>query len=689
MRAILAIVFTLAVTAQAQQLSVGGSYPTRATLIPEGNTCGSVTVQDNVTTVAHTAGQHTLSLTHAARTYDGTIDDDGVFVTAPKMLNVGGDTYTITIEGRFDATGFTATVTLEVRQQAPPPTCRYAVRWVGTKQSGTNTIPGSTREGNTLLVRHFGDTEIEPIGLAIDRKGTLFVAATDFAVRKVTAAGIVSVFAGAPDSAGFRDGSAADARFAGLHGIEIDSHGNLFVTDNPNHAVRRIAPDGTVTTFVGNGAPGSADGTGTAARLNFPHDLAIDAHDNLYVADVANHIIRKITPDGVMTTFAGQAGQRGGIDGRGSAARFEFPSSMDVDAAGNVWVGGNGTIRRIAPDGTVTTIAGVNGVDGSTDGQGTAARFQGPEGLAFAPNGDLYISSGSTLRKMDPQFRVTTVAGVAGLTGDVEGRGSAARLQFPLGIVVNAESRVFFADIRNHRVFAAVPDNLTCTASSSRVCLGSSRFSVTLSREGDAVSQQVNPIFGYFAGTNGPDVFVKAIDENGFSFVYGGLTDGEYTLTILDTTTGIAAPLVHAQGTTCGFETATVAVPSGTPPPATAGRKRAVRHPSKCPIDTVCLLGDRLRVTLHAGGGDGLALPGGTDVFGAFSVPALSGDASEPEVFLKAVDERASNGTVSLLHGALTASGYTITVTDTRTKESTQFTHAAGSRCGDFTTFSF
>src|SRR5205823_3212874 len=143
--------------------------------------------------------------------------------------------------------------------------------------------------------------------------------------------------------------------------------------------------------------------------------------DNLYVADVANQTVRKITPAGVMSTFAGRAGVRGNSDGRGSAALFEFPSAMATDAAGNVWVGGNGTVRRIAPDGTVTTMAGAAGVSASIDGAGLAARFLGgPEGLAFAPNGDLYIVDGATIRKMDTNRRVTTVAGMPARDGDVE-----------------------------------------------------------------------------------------------------------------------------------------------------------------------------------------------------------------------------------------------------------------------------
>lgn len=696
--------FASFIDAQAQPLSVGGTYPTHAVLIAGSNTCGAVTVQDNVTTVTHSAGLHTLSLTHAGTTYDATIDDNGVFLTSLKTLNAGGAQFRIVVDGQFSATGLTATVAI---QQTAPTSCSYMVSWTGTKQGASNTIPGTPRDGRSLLVRHFAGTGASasadgpataaafsfPIGITLDRKGSLFIADGDFAIRKITPGGIVSTIAGAPGIAGFRDSASGEPRFAGLHGIVVDSHGDLFVTDNPNHAVRRIAIDGTVTTLVGNGTPGSADGTGSAAQLNFPHDLAIDAQDNLYVADVANHIIRKITPAGVMTTFAGQAGQRGSIDGRGSQARFEFPSSMAVDAAGNVWVGGNGTIRRIAPDATVTTIAGVNGVSGSADGQGTAAAFQGPEGLQFAPDGTLYIASGSTLRKMDSEFRVTTIAGLGSVTGDAEGRGSAARLRLPLGIAVNAESRIFFADAQNNRIFSAIPDNLTCAGSPARLCLNQDRFSIMLNGV-DAVSRKVNSIYGNFASGNDPKVFVKVLDErpktDRFSIVYGGLTDDAYTLTALDTTTGLAAPLVHDQNSTCGgFKTGSIPAPQLDPVQGLGGgRRRAARPP--CAPDAICLFDDRLRITLRArdpqsgASGDGVPLAGS-----AFSVPALTGDPNSAEVFLRVIDQRASNGTFSIDYGGMTAFEYTITVTDTNTKLVRQFTQPAESRCGDFTTFAF
>jgi sugar lactone lactonase YvrE len=719
----LVLALFIAAAAGAAPLSVGGSYPTAVSLIPGRNTCGAVQIQDNLTTVTHTPGAHTLSLSHATITYQGTVDDSGNFLTSPRSLTVGSTQYTITIDGAFTTDGFTATVTLDQRQGSS--TCSYAVKWIGTKQGAANSIPGEPRDGRALIVRHYAGTGVEssingpastatlafPIGVALDPNGNLFVSTGDFVIRRITRAGIVSSVAGVAGTAGYRDGPAGQALFGGLHGIVVDSHGNLFVTDNPNHAVRKITPEGNVSTFIGNGSPGSADGTGTAARLNFPHDIAIDASDNLYVADVANHTIRKITPAAVTTTLAGRAGQRGNTDGRGSAALFEFPSSLAVDAGGNVFVGGNSVLRRIAPDGTVTTVAGAAGVEGTTDGDALNARFAGgPEGLEFASNGDLYVSGTTTIRRLDTSGRITTLAGMTGRAGDAEGTGAAARLNVVLGMAVNPEGRLFIADALNHRIFSAIPDNLTCTDNATRFCLNANRFSVMLhardqrsGNEGDGFPHKVNSIFGYFSlpaltgNDQNPEVFVKVLDgrpvNGGFWVFYGGLTDLDYTLSVLDTVTGLSVPFVHDPGSKCGdFDIGSLPAP---PSAATDDPSPQFASATSCAADSLCLLNGRFRVTLHARDqrsgreGDGVPLAGTSDLFGYFSLPALTGDPNNAEVFLKILDGRTINGKFWVFYGGLTDLEYTITAIDNETGARVTFVHPAGSKCGDFNTTAF
>ncbi len=295
-----------------------------------------------------------------------------------------------------------------------------------------------------------------PSDIEIDSGGNLFV--TDYlnhTIRKITSAGVVTTLAGTAGSSGTTDGIGTAARFNRPTGIKIDSSGNLFVTDTLNQTIRKITSAGVVTTFAGTaGTSGTTDGTGTAARFNSPSGIEIDSSGNLFISDYANDTIRKITTAGVVTTFAGTAGTSGTTDGTGTAARFNRPSGIEIDSSGNLFVTdtSNHTIRKITSAGVVTTFAGTAGSSGTTDGTGTAARFNSPSDIEIDASGNLYVADllNHTLRKITSAGVVTTFAGTAGTSGTIDGTGTTARFNTPLGIKIDSSGNLFVADSLNH-----------------------------------------------------------------------------------------------------------------------------------------------------------------------------------------------------------------------------------------------
>lgn len=229
------------------------------------------------------------------------------------------------------------------------------------------------------------------VALCVAPNGVVYFMDRDYpSVRKI-ANGVVTTIAG-DGTAGYADGTGSAARFTFPRGIVVDTSGNLFVGDSNNHCIRKVAPNAAVTTFVGNGTAGFVDGTGNAARFNGPATLAIDAQNNLYVADCSNNSIRRITPAGVVTTIAGN-GLAGYADGLGTNAVLNVPFGLTVDTQGNVYFGedGNHRVRKISPKGWVTTLAG-NGGTAAVDGTGYAASFNAPSGLALDSSGSLYVA---------------------------------------------------------------------------------------------------------------------------------------------------------------------------------------------------------------------------------------------------------------------------------------------------------
>jgi sugar lactone lactonase YvrE len=279
----------------------------------------------------------------------------------------------------------------------------------------------------------------------------------------------VTTLAGQALVSGAANGTGTNALFSDPAALITDTNGNFFVADSQNHAIRKVTTNGVVTTFAGQlGISGTADGIGTSAQFNMPNGLAFDGGGNLFVADTGNSTIRKITPSGAVSTFAGTAGSGGYTDGAAGSAQFNSPLGIAVATNGDVFVAdsGNHCIRRIS-GGMVSTFAGSPQIWGSADASGTNAQFNGPVGLAFDTRGNLFVSDANndTIRKITTGGVVTTFAGAAGVDGSADGVATAARFRSPAELVFDRNGNLFVADSFNQTIREISRNGIVCTVS--------------------------------------------------------------------------------------------------------------------------------------------------------------------------------------------------------------------------------
>ena len=279
------------------------------------------------------------------------------------------------------------------------------------------------------------------------------------------------------------DGSAAtSAKIAAPAQVVLDASGNVFIADAENHRIRKVSTSGTITTVAGADSAGfSGDGSAaTNARLNGPYGLAVDATGNLFIADYYNNRIRKVTASGVIRTYAGTG--TAGYSGDGSAAtaaKLNGPCGVAVDAAGNVYIAdiNNGRIRKVNTSGVITTVAGVGTFGNSGDGgQATNAQIATPYGVSLDASGNIYIVDYyyAVVRKVSPSGVITRVAGIgtAGYSGD-GGAATSAALRNPLYVAADNSGNLFIADYLNYVVRMVSPSGVISTVAGN----GSTGFS--------------------------------------------------------------------------------------------------------------------------------------------------------------------------------------------------------------------
>jgi len=330
----------------------------------------------------------------------------------------------------------------------------YVTTYAGTGSAGFMNGDTSEAQFNQMF------------GICIDQDGNIYLAdAGNHCIRKIDGDGQVTTYAGVPNQAGYLDGPAAEAKFRQPFNLAMDGEGNLYVSDFLNHRIRKVSADMQVTTVAGSGAAGYLEGPAMEAKFNYPRGVCLDDTGNIYVGDSWNHRIRKISTDGMVSSWAGGGTTIGVqsvgdyVDASDTAARFYTPCEVSIDGDNNIYVADayNHRIRKIAPDRMVSTLAGSgdfgpNG-GGFNNGPADEAQFNVPTALQVVLDGSVYVGDGSNhvVRKIKDGM-VTTFAG-SGLEGFDDGPDSLATFNFPRGNVMDYElNRLYIIDYNNHAV---------------------------------------------------------------------------------------------------------------------------------------------------------------------------------------------------------------------------------------------
>jgi sugar lactone lactonase YvrE len=309
-----------------------------------------------------------------------------------------------------------------------------------------------------------------PRGIAVDALGNIYVGDTgNNRIVKLYATVNVTTLAGS-GTATNTNGTGSLASFKVPYNCAVDFTGNVYVADSGNNIIRKITSSGVVTTLAGSGTVTYLDGNGTLAGFNNPCGIAVDTSGNVYIGERFNHRIRKITPQGVVTTLAG-SGIGTYLDGNGTLAGFNSPFGLTIDSSGNVYVADttNNRIRKITPQGVVSTFAG-SGAASFADGTGTNAIFYNPYGVYMSPTGILYVADtlNNRVRQISSTQIVTTLAG-SGTATYLDSVGTLSGFNYPNSITVDNNNIIYVTDLNNNRIRSITSAGIVTTLTGSGI----------------------------------------------------------------------------------------------------------------------------------------------------------------------------------------------------------------------------
>ncbi len=388
----------------------------------------------------------------------------------------------------------------------------------------------------------------QPASVALDGTGNLYIADPGTErVRQVRVDGTIATLTGNGSAGSSGDGGAAAAALVNTPmGVAVDPIGNVAIADSYNHRIRQVGTAGGIATIVGTGKSGTGEDSMPAlqTQLRAPHGVCFDRSGILYIADTANHRILRLTPAGMVETAAGNASAGASGDGGPALyAQLNQPSACSLDSAGDLFIADtlNRRIRKVTPDGTISTAAGTGDAGNTGDGgAATAARLQQPAGVAVDDNGNIFISDtgNHSIRQVTADGTIRTIAGqgAAGYSGD-GGPATAAMLHSPEGVVLDGAGDLYFADSGNQRVRRLVPQSATVSAPIVTAPVALSAVNAASTQQGAVAPGEILTIYG---SALGPVAGISAsFDSNGALPAALSGTEVHFD--------GIAAPIYYTQ----------------------------------------------------------------------------------------------------------------------------------------------